>query len=47
MAHDWNDVKMSMLRPIVEADGSWRLLKALDARVSVGFVVYRLDRSGR
>lgn len=46
MAHDWNDVKMSLLRPIIEEDRSWRLLKALDAPVSVGFVVYGFDRSG-
>jgi cephalosporin hydroxylase len=43
MAHDWNDVKMSLLRPIVEQDRSWRLLKALDAPVSVGFVVYKFE----
>jgi predicted O-methyltransferase YrrM len=47
MAHDWNDVKMSLLRPIVEEDRSWRLLKALEAPVSVGFVVYKFDGSDR
>jgi hypothetical protein len=40
MAHDWNDTKMSLLRPIVEADRSWRLLTELHPPVSVGFVVF-------
>ena len=40
MAHDWGDVKMSILRPLVERDESWLLRTRLSWPESVGFVVY-------
>jgi predicted O-methyltransferase YrrM len=40
MAHDWNDVKMSTLRPVIERDGRWILRTGLTQPDSVGFVVY-------
>ncbi len=40
MAHDWNDVKMSALRPLIERDGRWILRTSLTQPDSVGFVVY-------
>jgi len=43
MAHDWNDVKMSLLRPVIEKERSWRLMTALDEPLSVGFMVYRFE----
>ena len=40
MAHDWDDVKMSKLRPVVEGDRRWTLRTRLTQPDSVGFVVY-------
>ena len=41
IAHDWNTVKMSLLRPTVERDGTWCLQLKLDQPESVGFVVFQ------
>jgi predicted O-methyltransferase YrrM len=46
MAHDWNDMKMSLLRPRIEADRDWHLLSRLDEPKSVGFVVYSRTDAG-
>ena len=43
MAHDWDDVKMSRLRPRLEQDHSWHVLTRLSHPESVGFVVYEYD----
>ena len=39
MAHDWDDRKQAMLRPIIEADPRWTQRAKLTAPNSVGFVV--------
>jgi hypothetical protein len=43
LAHDWNDIKQSMVRPQIEADARWRLLLRLEPPQSVGFVAYEFQ----
>ena len=38
LAHDWNDIKQSLVRPLIEADARWRPLLRLELPHSVGFV---------
>jgi predicted O-methyltransferase YrrM len=42
-AHDWDDTKMSLLRPLMEKEPSWQLVQALHDPLSVGFVLYRFE----
>lgn len=41
IAHDWLDVKMSLLRPVLEADASWQIDHVLRPPQSVGLAVLR------
>ena len=41
LAHDWDNEKMEMLRPKMEASKEWKLLARATAPESVGFVVWR------
>ena len=43
MAHDWDDRKQVMLRPLIEADRRWIRRVKLTAPNSVGFVVYERE----
>lgn len=41
MVHDWEGVKMKLLRPIIEADPQWSIEAQLSAPESLGFIVAR------
>jgi len=41
IAHDWNNEKMEVLRPMIEASTRWTIGKTLTAPKSVGFAVCR------
>jgi predicted O-methyltransferase YrrM len=38
-AHDWDNDKMALVRPIIEHGGEWRITRRATAPQSVGFVV--------
>lgn len=42
IAHDWNDEKMSKLRPYLEEKKDWRHIASVDPPQSVGLVIYQL-----
>lgn len=43
MAHDWNDIKQSLVRPAVESDTCWKRLVLLGPPESVGMAVYEFQ----
>lgn len=41
LIHDWNNEKTAKIKPLIEADPSWRLVDKLEAPISVGIVLYQ------
>ena len=45
IAHDWFDVKMSLLRPLLEADLSWQIKQILKLPHSVGLAIVQKNQT--